>query len=210
MKSFKNMFKSNQKFKICLFEGIEQYWPVIDGWTQGMENMYPSPETDYSNLEVYMIDYYNDKKGFIVTFTISKNTYTPDFFEGNWALCTWGQADHGILKSEKSVKSVLKKAEILYEKFKAEAIKKIPIISEWKRIINDYEISYSKKQNDRTVMVKIVNIGSFIRNGIIGGKVYVFDDSMNDRVTEKNYYIDLKRTSLKTNIFDLNDKFFKK
>lgn len=206
MKSFKKMFESKRSFKMCLFDGKEQRWPVIDGWTQKISDVC---SIENSNVENYMIEYYNDKKYFNVTFIIERDNYFPENFKGNWIFNDWGKTECGAIKSEKNIKAALKKADILYEKAKEEGKKKIPNMPEWKRIVNDYEIAYSRKQKNLTCIVKITSIHGFIKNLFGGFKVCVYNDSMNDRVTEKEFYIDSKRSDFKSKMSDINDKFFK-
>ena len=207
MRRFKKMYESKRSFQICLFEGIDCRWPVIDGWTQKRMD---SGINELGEIEEYTIEYSNDKKGFIVTFFIKQNTYSIDEIEGRWFIRAWGKTEEGIINSLKKIKSVLKKVEVLYEKAKIEGMKKIPNIPEWKKIVNDYDIVYSRKQNNRTVIVKIMNIHFFIKNLYGGSKVGVYNDAMNDRVTEKEFYIDSNRSDFKNKMSDLNDKFFKK
>lgn len=207
MRSFKKLYESKRSYRICLFEGKDCRWPVIDGWTQKIINIGLDELGEPGN---YTINYLNDKKDFIVTFFIEQNKYFIDEFKADWIMRVWGKKEEGNIDSLKKIKSVLKKLETLYEKAKSEGKKKIPSFLEWKKIVNDYEIAYSRKQNNRTVVVKIMSIHGFIKNLFIAFGVGVYNDSMNDRVTEKEFYIDSKRSEFKKEISVLNDKFFKK
>lgn len=207
MKSFKKMYESKRSFKICLFEGKEEFWPVVDGWTQKVTDSFPD---EFSTEIYYYIDYFNDEKNFTVLFDIKKDTYFPNNFEGKWILNVWGKQEEGELKTEKNIKNILKKLEIRYEEIKQEAMKKIPNIPGWKKVVNDFEISYSRKQDERTVIVNVVNLGAFICNTWIGCKISVYNDEMNVRVTEQEFYEEGNRTSFRKIMSNLDNKFFKK
>ena len=206
MRSFRKMFNSKRKFKICLFEGENQFWPVVDGWTQHLCDHYSDEQ---NNIKHYEIDYFNDKKNFYVRFSIDELDYFPNNFTGIWSLNDWGQDESGVMKSEKSIKPILKKCESLFDKFKVEGMKKIPDIPEWKKVVNDYEIAYSRKQNKRTVIVKLISHNSFIRNGWIGCKISVYVDE-DIRYVEQESYEESNRAKFKKLMSDLNDRFFKK
>lgn len=206
MKSFKKMLESKRMFQICLFEEKKYFWPVIVGWTQHLCDHYTNEQT---NIDHYHIEYFNDEKNFYVGFSIEKNGYLPNDFVGKWNLNVWGQEENGVLKSEKSIKSILGKCETKHDEFKVEGLKKIPSVPDWKKIVNDYEIAYSRKQNLRTVIVKISNLGAFIRNTWCGCRVCVYNDA-DVRYTESEFYEESRRSDFMKLMSNLDDKFFKK
>lgn len=207
MISFKKMFESKKSFLICLFEGVECRWPIIEGWTQ--KQMTGIPYNDQEST-TYMIEYFNDKKNFYVSFHIEENEYNLDSFLGKWTLTAWGKTEQNEFKSVKQMKSILKKTEILYENLKTEGKKKIPNIPEWGKKVNDYEISYLKKVKNRTVTVKILDIHGFIRNFSIGYNIRIYNDSLDDRVVENAYYKENNRAGFKSMISQIDDEYFKK
>lgn len=207
MLKFKTFVNEGKKFKMCLFEGKERYWPIIDGWTQ---NRTPEYIGNDNGKTFYTIKYLNDKKFFVVNIEIEGNEYMPEAFKGSWYLNAWGQNFKGEFKSETGIKSLLNKAEKLYDKFKSDAMPKIPTIQDWKLVVNDTEISYSRKQKNRTVILSITDIQGFIGDFFsVGSTIGIYNDSIDTRVTEREYYENASRITFKNLISKLNNKYFK-
>lgn len=212
MQRFKNVFRNGKRYKICFREDEKKnlYWPRVDGWTQEISKINRS-DPEKNEIIWHYINYFNDNKNFFVQFECSENERMfYDNIDITWSLSAWGQSKRENIKSLGSIKTVLKKAEILYDSYKKQAINKIPSFPDWKRVISDIEISYSKKQNNKSVILKINDIDGFIRNRfstpvLIG----VYDDSMNSRIIEKEYYENGKRSGFRALISILNDRHFK-
>ena len=205
---FKKMLKETKKHKICFCENenVTLYWPIVDGWTSDSEF-----DIGYDNEKEYVpICYFNDDKNFIVWFTIMRgdDIFSEQTIKYDYKF--WGIKKNEKFKSIKSIKSILKKVEKEYDIAKKEALKKIPSFAKWKRVVNDIEISFSRKQRDRTVIVRISDIHKFIKNYFgVNAFVNVYNDFLDNRIAEKSYLDNGSRYNIKNLISKLNDLNFK-
>jgi hypothetical protein len=203
---FKKMLKETKQHEICFCENenVTLYWPIIDGWTQNGELCVCKNEDNIS------ISYFNDDKNFIVWFEIvpEENIFSEQ--KCTYKYMFWGMEKNEKFKSIKSIKSILKKVEKEYDIAKKDALKKIPTFDNWKRVITDVEISFSRKQNDRTVIVKINNVNNFIKYyNCVGANICIYDDFSDNRIIEKEFYGNGSRNNIKKLISELDDKYFK-
>ena len=207
MQRFKNVYKNGKRYKICFCENEKKnlYWPVVDGWTQH-KDVFVGEE----NKEIISVRYFNDDKNFNIYFELIR---TKDLFSEQTGTCFfrfWGKEKSEELKSVASIKSILKKTEKIYDEAKIDGIKKIPTFKNWKRAISDVEIMYSRKQNNRTLAIKISEINYFIlSDSYVDANIGIYNDSYDNRVTELEYNVNGSRSKLKALISKLNTTYFK-
>ena len=203
---FKKMFKETQKHEICFCESENDtlYWPTVDGWTQNNDICVGECR------DIYSMYYFNDDKNFVVWFEIVKGEDIFSEQECTYFYKFWGAEKNEKFKSIKNIKSILKKVEKEYDIAKKDAVVKIPTFDKWNLTVTDIEISYSRKQKDRTVVVKINNITGFIKNyDGVGAGICVFDDSLEDRLIKLEFWGDASRSNIKKLISELDSKYFK-
>lgn len=207
MRRFKNVYRNGKRYKIgfCESENKNLYWPNVDGWTQH-KDIFVGDE----NRKIINIRYFNDVKNFCVYFELNEMDVMFSEVAGTFFYHFWGKEKTNELKSVVAIKSILKKTEKIYDKAKSDGIKKIPTFKNWKLAISDVEIMYSRKENNRTVAIKITEINYFILNdSYVCANIGIYNDSYDNRVTEKEYNESGSRSRLKTLISKLNTTYFK-